>query len=118
MEQQGQILLPPLGTLYMIRRHGVAGERVGTSAQAGELLHHIALGHVEHLVLEIVGNPVGGLAGPSVQIEPGVDGPVVGGQKGVGLGKVRLGGHPQKQSAGQPLLKKGLPKIGKAAFVH
>ena len=102
----------------MICRHGIAGEGVGTAAQGGKLLHHIALGHVEQLMLQIVGHTGGRLIHLAVHGELGVDGTEVRGKKGIRLGKVGPGNDADQKPVGQSLLVKCLPQLVQHNLFH
>ena len=75
----------------MISRNIVAGERIGACAGLGHFLEGIAVGHIKHLMLQIVGHAVGRRIVLPVQPEAGVHGTVIGGKERIAPCKAPLG---------------------------
>ena len=102
-EQQAEVFIEVLRTLHVVGGDGVAGEGVVIGAVFGELLEHVPLLGVKHLVLQVVGDAGGGVQPASVQLEAQVHAAVPGGKKGVAAGVARLAGHHHLQAVGQPV---------------
>ena len=99
-QQNLQVLIEMVRGIKVVPGHGVGGKGVGLRAVFRQLLEGVALLGVEHLVLQVVGD-TGGAQPLAVQGEAGVHASVTGGEKGIFLGVVRLGDHPDFQAVGQ-----------------
>ena len=118
LEQGPEVLLKQRGAGEMIGRDVIAGKGIGACAGLRQLLEGVAVGHVKHLMLQIVGHAVGGYIGLAVQLEPCVYGAVIGGKEGIGPGKAALGYYLQSQAIGQRILKGPLAQVRKISLVH
>ena len=119
LQEHLQVLLKVAGAFKVIDRHAGGGEGVGIGTVGGEDLQRVvSLGHVEHLVFQIVGD-----AGGSVQpVLPGAEAAegsaVLRGKGGIGCGDALLGHHHETQSVGQGL---GIPHFSDGRiffFIH
>ena len=117
-EEGLQVLLKLLGALEVVPGDGVAGKGVGGGPVGRQLLEGVALPGVEHLVLQVVGHPGGGVVPGPVQAEPQVHTAVVCGEKGVALLKLGLGKYKHVKAVLQHLPVHPLPHPWKIQVIH
>ena len=104
IQQNLKIFLHVVGTLHIVGRDIIAGKGVGTSAKAGKALHGVFTGHIEHFMLQVVGNTLRAANLCAIHGKRRVNGAVVHGQEAIGLGKARFWYHAHQQAAGKPCL--------------
>ena len=112
-QQQFQAAVKMLRAGEIVGGGVIAGEGVGIGPQGGEFGAHIPVGHIEHLVLQIVGNALGRLIFHPVQGEFRMDGAVGGHEIGHLPPETRLGADDDLQAVGQapavkPLIQHGI----------
>ena len=112
VQQNTEIVIEVLRGLKIVGSHGVAGEGVLHRAVFRQLLEGVALLRVEHLVLQVVGDPGGGVHPLPVQLKAQIHTAVAGGKKGVFLGVVGLLHHHHLQAVAELLSGDGLPQLG------
>ena len=106
-EEDLQVLLKLLRALEVVAGDVGGGEGVGTGTVGGQVLEGVAVLGVEHLVLQEVGHPGGGVVPGAVQLEAHVHAAVVGGEKGEALGEVRLHIHIDVEA----VVQSGMPEL-------
>ena len=111
-QQDLQILIELLGGAEIVAGDGVGGEGVGLGTVFRQLLQGVALGGVEHLMLQIVGDAGGGIQPLAVQLELHVHAAVAGGEQGVLPLEALLGHDAHRQAVGQRLPAGGLADTG------
>ena len=76
-QQRAEVLVEPAGAVEVVGGHGHRRERVRVGPGGGQRHEGVAVGRVEHLVLEVVGDPGGGVDRAPVQREAAVGAAVV-----------------------------------------
>ena len=96
-------LVKALGAVEVVGSNVGGGEGVGGSAVGGQQVQCIAVGHIEHLVLQVVGDAGGGIAPLTVHGEAAVCSAVIGGKYRKGGVVIGLGDNADGQTIGQSL---------------
>ena len=107
-----------LGAVEIVGSDGVAGVGVGLGPTPGQVLHGAAVGGVEHLVLQIVGDAGRGIQPLAVQPEAHIHAAVAGGEEGKFPGIAGLGHHADGQAVGQGLPDGLFPDAGVGKGFH
>ena len=111
-QQNPEIVIKMLGAVEIVGGNGVAGVGVGLGPAPGQVLHGAAVGGVEHLVLQIVGDAGRGIQPPAVQLKAHIHAAVAGGEEGELPGIAGLGHHADGQAVGQSLPQDLFPDAG------
>ncbi len=89
------------GAFKMIGGHTGTGEGVRRGSAGGKLVERVTFGHVEHLVLQKVGDTGGRIKPLASQFEASVGSSIVRGEHGKAFGEGGLGDNADLQSVGQ-----------------
>ena len=101
-QQRAQVLLKVLRAAEIIHRLIIGGEGIGIRAHDGHALQDVdAVGHVEHLVLEIVRHARGGVAPLSREQKAAHQSAVIGAEAGKAGRKALLRDHAHAQAVRQ-----------------
>ena len=117
-QQNPEIVVKMLGAVEIVGSDGVAGVGVGLGPTPGQVLHGAAVGGVEHLVLQIVGDAGRGIQPLAVQPEAHIHAAVAGGEEGKFPGIAGLGHHADGQAVGQGLPDGLFPDAGVGKGFH
>ena len=117
-QQNPEIVIKMLGAVEIVGGNGVAGVGVGLGPAPGQVLHGAAVGGVEHLVLQIVGDAGRGIQPLAVQLKAHIHAAVAGGEEGELPGIPGLGHHADGQAVGQGLPDGLFPDAGVGKSFH
>ena len=119
VQQNPQALLEILGAGEIIGGDVEAGEGVDARAQGSKFRSDIpAAGHVEHFMLQEVGNTGGDGVFFTLQLEAGMDGAEIGDEVCKLLGKTGAGDHFHGQTVRKHRLVDGFAQAGIFDLIH